>query len=74
MKEGTWVGVERWRGIGEQYKIGGQERSPKSQENQCKYAASKNGRLVGGGALEITRDLGGEKLSGLNWETLAKWG
>jgi len=49
-----------------------QERSPEGQENEWKYAVLGRERCVGGGALESTRHLGGERLSGLNGVTLAK--
>jgi hypothetical protein len=41
--------------------VGEQEWSPEGQQNKCKYATSE----VGGGTLECTRELGGERLSGL---------
>jgi hypothetical protein len=58
------------------YDVGRQERTPESQQNEWKYAASESGRC--GDPLESTRDLGSERLSGLNEHDLRRnayqWG
>jgi hypothetical protein len=73
------VGEGRWRVKGKHNQVWGQRekgRSPKGQDNEWKYAASGGGRC--GDPLEIPRDLGCEKLSGLNGGDLTQnaqqWG
>jgi hypothetical protein len=59
-------------GVGEEVeriRYGGvQERSPKGQQNEWKYVASEDGRWED--TLESARDLGDERLSGLNGRDL----
>ena len=56
------MGEGRWRGKGEHDQIleKGEERSPKDQQKEYKYA---NSGVKGGGSLKNTRDLGSEGIS-----------
>jgi hypothetical protein len=63
------VGEGRGREKGIRIRHGqNQERSPKGQENEWKYAAE--GHVGGGRHLESLRDLGCERLPGLNGRNL----
>ena len=64
-ERGTWVGCGEGRKKGDRIRYGSRhERSPEGQENEWKYA--EVGVRKQGESLEIPRELGCERLPGLN--------